>query len=120
MHACTVIERWQLTEPAPFSVIHGDYRLDNLLFDPVTGEVTAVDWQTAAIGPPLRDVAYFLGTSMRSEDRAAHEESLVGAYHSALLEHGIRTYSFDRMLERLPHGTAAGADDDRDRMHLRR
>jgi hypothetical protein len=93
--ACAVIERWQLTGLAPFSVIHGDYRLDNLLFDPVTGEVTAVDWQTAAIGPPLRDVAYFLGTSMRSEDRAAHEESLVRAYHSALLESGLSTYSFD-------------------------
>lgn len=93
--ACAVIEHWQLTEPAPFSLIHGDYRLDNLLFDPVTGEVTAVDWQTAAVGPPLRDVAYFLGTSMRSEDRAAHEESLVRGYHSALLEHGVSMYGFD-------------------------
>ena len=92
---CAVIKRWQLTEPAPFSVIHGDYRLDNLLFDPVTSEVTVVDWQTAAIGPPLRDVAYFLGTSMRSEDRAAHEQSLVRTYHTALLESGVSAYSFD-------------------------
>ncbi len=92
---CTVIERWQVAEPAPFSLIHGDYRLDNLLFDPVTGEVTAVDWQTAAIGPPLRDVAYFLGTSLRIEDRAAHEESLVRTYHSALLDNGVSTYGFD-------------------------
>ena len=51
--ACTVIERRQLAEASPFSVIHGDYRLDNPLFDPATGEATAVDWQTAAIGPPL-------------------------------------------------------------------
>jgi hypothetical protein len=93
--ACTVIERWQLAEASPFSVIHGDYRLDNLLFDPATGEATAVDWQTAAIGPPLRDVAYFLGTSMRSEDRSAHEESLVRTYHAALLQSGLSTYSFD-------------------------
>ncbi len=93
--ACTVIERWQLAEASPFSVIHGDYRLDNPLFDPATGEATAVDWQTAAIGPPLRDVAYFLGTSMRSEDRAAHEESLVRTYHAALLQSGLSMYSFD-------------------------
>ncbi|HEX3461240.1 MAG TPA: hypothetical protein VHT49_10075, partial [Acidimicrobiales bacterium] len=48
-----------------------------------------------AIGPPLRDVAYFLGTSLRSEDRVAHEVALVRAYHSALLENGVRTYTFD-------------------------
>lgn len=94
-HVCTVIERWQRTEPAPFSLIHGDYRLENLLFDPVNGEVTAVDWQTAGIGPPLRDVAYFLGTSMRSEDRAAHEESLVRMYHAGLQESDVGKYSFD-------------------------
>ncbi len=94
--ACAVIERWQLTEAAPFSVIHGDYRLDNLLFDAVTGGVTAVDWQTAAIGPPMRDVAYFLGTSVKSEERAASEMSLVRTYHSALVERGVTTYSFER------------------------
>ena len=83
-----LIERWQLAEAAPFSILHGDYRLDNLLFDPVTGDATSVDWQAAAIGPPLRDVAYFLGTSLRSGDRAVHEESLVRTYHSALLARG--------------------------------
>ena len=92
---CTVIERWQATESSPFSLIHGDYRLDNLLFDPVTGEVTTVDWQSAGIGPPLRDVAYFLGTSLESEDRAVHEEPLVRSYHSALLESGVHTYTLD-------------------------
>jgi hypothetical protein len=87
-----VIEDWQLAGPTPFTVIHGDYRLDNLLFDEVTGEVTAVDWQTAAIGPPLRDVAYLLGTSLPSEDRRVNEESLVAEYHAALVEHGISGY----------------------------
>ena len=88
------VERWQLADAAPFSILHGDYRLDNLLFDPVTGDATSVDWQAAAIGPPLRDVAYFLGTSLRSDDRAVHEQSLVRTYYSALLERGISGYSF--------------------------
>ncbi|MGH9097931.1 MAG: phosphotransferase [Acidimicrobiales bacterium] len=87
-----VIERWQLASPTPFSVIHGDYRLDNLLFDRATGDVTAVDWQTAAIGPPLRDVAYLLGTSLHHEDRRSNEEWLVRDYHSALVDHGVGDY----------------------------
>lgn len=87
-----VIEQWQLARPMPFSVIHGDYRLDNLLFNDTSGEVTAVDWQTAAIGPPLRDVAYLLGTSLLSEDRRANEERLVREYHTALVDHGVRGY----------------------------
>jgi hypothetical protein len=94
--ASAVIERWQLARPTPFSVIHGDYRLDNLLFHPVTGAVTAVDWQTAAIGPPLRDVAYFLGTSLKSEARRFSEESLVGTYHRGLMERGVNGYGLDQ------------------------
>ncbi|HEX4863562.1 MAG TPA: oxidoreductase family protein, partial [Acidimicrobiales bacterium] len=72
------------------------YRLDNLLFDPLTGEVTAVDWQTAAIGPPLRDVAYFLGTSLQTEDRRSNEEELVRQYHSALIDRAVAGYSLDQ------------------------
>ncbi|HEX4218468.1 MAG TPA: phosphotransferase [Acidimicrobiales bacterium] len=94
--ASAVIEPWQLARPAPFSVIHGDYRLDNLLFDGATEEVTVVDWQTAAIGPPLRDVAYLLGTSLHSEDRRAHEARLVRRYHSALVDQGVGDYDADQ------------------------
>ena len=59
--AAEAITAWQTSRLDPVSVIHGDYRLDNLLFHPGDHRVTAVDWQTAAIGPPLRDVAYCLG-----------------------------------------------------------
>lgn len=94
--ATAEIERWQLARTTPFTAIHGDYRLDNLLFDSKSGEVTAVDWQTAAIGPPLRDVAYFLGTSLDTELRRANERKLVGDYHNGLVEHGVGTYSAEQ------------------------
>jgi hypothetical protein len=94
--AAAVIGRWQVARPSPFSIIHGDYRLDNLLFDPATGDVTAVDWQTAAIGPPLRDVAYFLGTCLESRDRRANEKELVHEYHAALVDRGIDGYDVAR------------------------
>ena len=31
----------------PITLVHGDYRLDNLFFD-ATGAITAIDWQIAA------------------------------------------------------------------------
>lgn len=41
------------------AVAHGDYRLGNLLIDPVSPHVVAVvDWELATIGHPLSDLAY--------------------------------------------------------------
>ena len=41
------------------SIIHGDYRIDNLIFASGAPEVAAVlDWELATIGDPLADFAY--------------------------------------------------------------
>jgi hypothetical protein len=86
---------WQLARPEPFSLLHGDYRLDNLMFAPAGGSVTALDWQTATVGPPLRDVAYFLGTSLDPDLRRAHEHALVAEYHEAIVARGVAAYDTD-------------------------
>ncbi len=40
------------------AVVHGDYRLDNVVVDPGDGHVVAVlDWEMATLGDPLADVA---------------------------------------------------------------
>lgn len=41
------------------AVIHGDYRIGNLLFHPVQPEVSVIlDWELSTIGEPLADLAY--------------------------------------------------------------
>ncbi|MDT5149640.1 MAG: hypothetical protein QOI01_1373, partial [Mycobacterium sp.] len=70
----------------PRGLIHGDYRLDNLLFgqDGADRPLTVVDWQTVSMGPALTDVAYFLGCALPVQQRREHSEELLRAYHDAL------------------------------------
>ena len=92
LESAELIADWLLHSPDRFSLLHGDYRIDNLLFDPDRTRVTAVDWQTLAVGLPARDLAYFIATSLHPAERAAHERDLVGAYHQALVDHGVTGY----------------------------
>jgi aminoglycoside phosphotransferase (APT) family kinase protein len=51
-------------EPLPDTVVHGDYRLGNLMVEPDRPErVRAVlDWEMGAIGDPRADLGYLLAT----------------------------------------------------------
>ncbi len=43
------------------SIVHGDYRLDNMILAPETPEILAVlDWELSTLGDPLADFTYFL------------------------------------------------------------
>lgn len=42
-------------------LVHGDYRIDNIVFDPVEPHVIAVlDWELSTLGDPIVDFAYSL------------------------------------------------------------
>ncbi len=84
---------WLQLEPERFALLHGDYRLDNMLFAPGDARITIIDWQTLAVGLPARDLSYFLGTSLQPDQRAHDERRLVGDYHRKLLAHGVGNYS---------------------------
>lgn len=92
LESADIIADWLLRAPERFSLLHGDYRIDNLLFDPARTRATVVDWQTLAVGLPARDLAYFIATSLPADDRAAHEADLVAAYHRALSTYGVPGY----------------------------
>lgn len=76
---------------------HGDFRLDNLLFDAQGGAVpvAVVDWQSVAAAPGVIDVSYFLGTSMTQAEREKHERDLVAEYHEQLSSYGVANYSLE-------------------------
>jgi hypothetical protein len=90
--AMDLVAPWLLAERDRFALLHGDYRLDNLLFFPDGAAVTVVDWQTLGVGLPARDLAYFTATSLKPDLRAAIEHDLVDEYHRALLGYGVTDY----------------------------
>lgn len=90
--AMGLVTPWLLSEYERFALLHGDYRLDNLLFDPDLTRVSVVDWQTLGVGLPARDLAYFTATSLDSRLRAGIEEGLVADYHRALTACGVADY----------------------------
>ena len=104
---------WTADRCPPLGLVHGDYRLDNLLFVPGGaladeadgaregggGRLVAVDWQTVGWGAVMTDAAYFLGGSLSSGDRREHEERLVRTYHDALQAEGVRGFEWEECWE---------------------
>jgi hypothetical protein len=90
--AMSSVTPWLAAEPKRYALMHGDYRLDNMLFDPDRTRIAVVDWQTVGIGLPGRDLAYFTGTSLEPSVRADVESDLVEVYHRTLLDYDITDY----------------------------
>jgi len=104
------IEAYLFADPGPSTVVHGDYRLDNLLFDPAPGGVpiAVVDWQMCTDGSAMSDVAYFVGAGLRVDERRAVEEDLVRSYHEALSGAGVEDYPLERCWRDYRRGTWSG------------
>ena len=90
--------RRQLSRP-PRTVLHGDYRLDNLAFDGSECGPAVIDWQAASIGRGVVDMAYFIVYCLNPDERGAMESELVKLYHSVLVEHAVRKYDFESCME---------------------
>lgn len=84
----------------PTVILHGDYRMDNILFphDPAA-PVAVFDWQATRLGPPLVDVCVYLGGCLSLQDRRSHERDLLRQYHHGLTSRGLAGFSFDDVWE---------------------
>lgn len=99
---------WFSAFVTPQTLVHGDYRLDNMLFgtDPAA-PLTVVDWQTAALGHGPSDLAYFLGAGLLPEVRRSVEAQLVERYATGMAGAGIELLP-DELQNDYAMGTASG------------
>jgi aminoglycoside phosphotransferase (APT) family kinase protein len=76
-----------LPPPGPVRMVHGDFRLDNVILAPAAAEVRAVlDWELSTLGDPLADFTYHLmqWSMPRFDGASAGTASLVGLDLAAL------------------------------------
>ena len=78
----------------PNTLLHFDYRADNLFFDD-DGSVVVIDWQAISRGGGAADVGYFMSQNLSIDDRRANEDALLHAYHDTLVANGVSDYDYD-------------------------
>ncbi len=85
------VKNWTARRPETRTLVHGDYRLDNLMFEATDDgvRVAVVDWQTLSVGCGGQDLAYLLGNSSPPEQRRAHEDRMLTSYREAMAELGV-------------------------------
>ena len=95
----------------PWTLLHIDFRCENLLFQPDESGLVVLDWQSIGRGPGAYDLAYLLGGSLAAEVRTAHEDALVERYHHGLVSNGVTDYPLARLQAayRLAHKVAGTA-----------
>jgi hypothetical protein len=94
-----VVERSEAIDRAlqerPWTLVHGDLRADNLLFDDKPREqpaVKIVDWGSPCRSLAAVDVACLIGGSTPMPQRRGRLPELVDIWHRALLDGGARGY----------------------------
>jgi hypothetical protein len=74
----------------PSTLLHGDFRLDNIFFDDEKKEFVLCDWKTLSHGPGALDLAYFLSASMDNNADEVTVTQLIEYYRAQLANHGIQ------------------------------
>ena len=77
----------------PRTLLHGDAHVGNMYW--LSDTVGLLDWQVVQCGQGMRDVTYFLATSVPTDARRAHERELIGDYLATLGEYGVRAPDAD-------------------------
>ena len=80
----------------PKTLIHGDFRQDNIFFsDNPEEDIAVIDWQLSALSSPLYDVAYFLASSVTTDVRRQIEREALEEYTGIIRGMGVQEFSFE-------------------------
>jgi len=91
----------------PRTLVHGDYRLGNLLFNDskdAVDPIVAFDWQEAGHGNVATDVSYFILSSLDTGTRRRIEKDLIGNHYRRLIDAGVTGLSKDEFEDDLRYG----------------
>jgi hypothetical protein len=89
----------------PVTLVHGEFYASNILIQGsgVKPRVSPIDWETAALGPGLMDLAALVAGNWSGEEKAA----LAMAYHTSLKENGAAGACVEEMLSALDYCSLA-------------
>ena len=86
----------------PRTLIHGDFRLENVFFGASLGKqgFAVIDWQDISRGEGVWDVAWFIGGCLQvTSERQVEERQLLKIYHETPKTNGVSGYTFDTCWE---------------------
>lgn len=91
-----IVDLLNLLARPPRTILHGDWRLDNIFFG--NGAIAAIDWQISTKGRGAFDIGYFMSSCVEPEIRRSQEMRLLRLWHE-IVTGGDAAYSFDEALE---------------------
>ena len=110
VHGLTDWLQAHVPEDPPRALVHGDYKLDNVMFDDSTPpSVRSVfDWEMSTLGDPFADLGWLLSYWPDSDDQSA-----VGTAGGAAFVHQDGYPSRDELVDRYESVTGLTFEDDR-------
>ena len=96
LDAVPKMQQWLVQHP--YTLIHGDFRMDNLMFGTKADHspLAVIDFQGALRCKGIQDVAYLLSHNMDPAECRANERRLVEMWHAGLVANGVTGYSADQ------------------------
>ncbi len=91
----------------PRTLVHGDYRLGNLLFNDskdAVDPIVAFDWQNAGHGNVATDVSHFFIYNLDTENRRRIEKDLIDNHYRRLVDAGVTGLSKGEFEDDLRYG----------------
>jgi hypothetical protein len=82
----------------PRTMTHGDFRADNILFQP-DGKPVLLDFQLIGRGSGAYDLAYFVTQSLDPDVASTHERALFARWTERLRSQGVPAGDLERMWE---------------------